>query len=156
MSSKKKYKIPDDYFFRLHHVRPRFKNDVEEVLLYVATSISESCFQKLSANHSCISFNGTFKIIPHSWFADSFKVLKKPCSVKFAEPIKTISLFEYSIEISLAWNPFRVLLGFGWNNYSQLSTGKEIDKPQILDINIKDDIKSISCGSHHNLILTRN
>lgn len=37
-----KYQIPDEYFFRLHHVRPRFKNDVEEVLLYVATSISES------------------------------------------------------------------------------------------------------------------
>lgn len=41
MSKVKKYKIPDEYFFRLHHVRPRFKNDVEEVLLYVATSISE-------------------------------------------------------------------------------------------------------------------
>jgi len=35
------YKIPDRYFFRLHHVRSRFKNDVEEVLLYVATSISD-------------------------------------------------------------------------------------------------------------------
>jgi Restriction endonuclease BpuJI - N terminal/Domain of unknown function (DUF3883) len=42
MNDSKKYKIPDDYFFRLHHVRPRFKNDVEEVLLYVATSISET------------------------------------------------------------------------------------------------------------------
>lgn len=41
MNKIKKYKIPDKYFFRLHHVRPRFKNDVEEVLLYVATSISE-------------------------------------------------------------------------------------------------------------------
>lgn len=41
MSEVKTYKIPDEYFFRLHHVRPRFKNDVEEVLLYVATSISE-------------------------------------------------------------------------------------------------------------------
>lgn len=41
MSEVKKYRIPDEYFFRLHHVRPRFKNDVEEVLLYVATSISE-------------------------------------------------------------------------------------------------------------------
>ena len=41
MSKINTYKIPDDYFFRLHHVRPRFKNDVEEVLLYVATSISE-------------------------------------------------------------------------------------------------------------------
>ncbi|MDQ7002168.1 MAG: DUF3883 domain-containing protein [Ghiorsea sp.] len=35
------YKIPNEHFFRLHHVRPRFKTDVEEVLLYVATSISE-------------------------------------------------------------------------------------------------------------------
>ncbi len=34
------YEIPDKYFFRLHHVRSRFKTDVEEVLLYVATSIS--------------------------------------------------------------------------------------------------------------------
>jgi len=41
MKEVKTYKIPDEYFFRLHHVRPRFKNDVEEVLLYVATSISE-------------------------------------------------------------------------------------------------------------------
>ena len=41
MSEVKTYRIPDEYFFRLHHVRPRFKNDVEEVLLYVATSISE-------------------------------------------------------------------------------------------------------------------
>ncbi len=41
MSEIKTYRIPDEYFFRLHHVRPRFKNDVEEVLLYVATSISE-------------------------------------------------------------------------------------------------------------------
>ena len=41
MSDIIKYKIPDEYFFRLHHVRPRFKSDVEEVLLYVATSISE-------------------------------------------------------------------------------------------------------------------
>lgn len=34
------YKIPDNYFFRLHHVRSRFKTDVEEVLLFVASSIS--------------------------------------------------------------------------------------------------------------------
>lgn len=35
------YQIPDEYFFRLHHVRPRFKSNVEEVLLYVANSISD-------------------------------------------------------------------------------------------------------------------
>lgn len=34
------YQIPEDYFFRLHHIRPRFKSNVEEVLLYVANSIS--------------------------------------------------------------------------------------------------------------------
>lgn len=32
------YKIPNKYYFRLHHVRPRFKDDVENVLLYVANS----------------------------------------------------------------------------------------------------------------------
>ena len=35
------YQIPNEYFFRLHHVRPRFKNNVEEVLLYVATAITD-------------------------------------------------------------------------------------------------------------------
>ena len=27
------YRIPDEYFFRLHHVRPRFKGDIENVLI---------------------------------------------------------------------------------------------------------------------------
>lgn len=35
------YSIPTQYFFRLHHVRPRFKNDVENVLIYVAEKIAE-------------------------------------------------------------------------------------------------------------------
>jgi hypothetical protein len=34
------YKIPDEYNFRIHHVRPRFKNDVENVLFYMAKEIS--------------------------------------------------------------------------------------------------------------------
>jgi hypothetical protein len=42
MTTEGLYKIPDEFFFRLHHVRSRFKNDVEEVLLYVATSISNN------------------------------------------------------------------------------------------------------------------
>jgi len=36
-----KYQIPKNYYFRLHHVRPRFKNDVENVLIYVATELSK-------------------------------------------------------------------------------------------------------------------
>lgn len=36
-----KYQIDDSYYFRIHHVRPRFKNDVENVLVYMATEISK-------------------------------------------------------------------------------------------------------------------
>lgn len=39
------YVVPSKYYFRLHHVRPRFKNNLENVLLYVATRISE-CGEK--------------------------------------------------------------------------------------------------------------
>ena len=34
------YKIPDEYFFRIHQVRPRFKGDIENVLIYMAEEIS--------------------------------------------------------------------------------------------------------------------
>lgn len=34
------YKISEQYFFRLHHVRPRFKGDIENVLIYVAEEIT--------------------------------------------------------------------------------------------------------------------
>ena len=30
------YKVPEEYYFRIHHVRPRFKDDVENVLFYMA------------------------------------------------------------------------------------------------------------------------
>jgi hypothetical protein len=41
MRKKAKYKIPTEFFFPLDHVRSRFKNNDEEVLLYVADSIFE-------------------------------------------------------------------------------------------------------------------
>lgn len=34
------YRIPDEYFFRIHHVRPRFKGDIENVLIYMAEEIT--------------------------------------------------------------------------------------------------------------------
>ena len=34
------YKIPEKCFYRLHHVRPRFKNDVENVLIYISDELS--------------------------------------------------------------------------------------------------------------------
>ena len=36
-----KYKTPSEYKFRIHHVRSRFKNDVESVLLHMATSMAD-------------------------------------------------------------------------------------------------------------------
>ena len=35
------YRVPEEYYLRLHHIRPRFKNDVENVLLYVAQECSK-------------------------------------------------------------------------------------------------------------------
>ena len=34
------YKIPEEYYFRIHHVRPRFKGDIENVLIYVAEELT--------------------------------------------------------------------------------------------------------------------
>ncbi|MCP4985796.1 MAG: DUF3883 domain-containing protein [Colwellia sp.] len=33
------YAVPDEYFIRLHHCRPRFKNQIENILLYVTNEI---------------------------------------------------------------------------------------------------------------------
>ena len=33
------YSIPKEYYFRIHHCRPRFKGNVENVLIYMATEI---------------------------------------------------------------------------------------------------------------------
>lgn len=35
------YKTPVEHYFRLHHVRPRFKGDIENVLLFMATEIAK-------------------------------------------------------------------------------------------------------------------
>ncbi len=35
------YVVPREYFYRLHHVRPRFKNQVENVLIFMATNVSD-------------------------------------------------------------------------------------------------------------------
>ena len=34
------YTIPEEYYFRIHHVRPRFKGDIENVLFYVAGELT--------------------------------------------------------------------------------------------------------------------
>lgn len=34
------YEVPREYYFRIHHVRPRFKGDIENVLIFMAQSIN--------------------------------------------------------------------------------------------------------------------
>lgn len=36
------YVIPNEYYIRIHHCRPRFKGDIENVLIYMATEISKT------------------------------------------------------------------------------------------------------------------
>lgn len=35
------YNVPEEFYIRLHHCRPRFKGDIENVLIYMATEISK-------------------------------------------------------------------------------------------------------------------
>lgn len=51
----KKYIVPEEFYFRLHHVRPRFKNDVENVLLYIANicnNLDEAPIKEYNTNIS--------------------------------------------------------------------------------------------------------
>ena len=35
------YEVSNEYFYRIHHVRPRFKSQVENVLVFMATNVSD-------------------------------------------------------------------------------------------------------------------
>lgn len=56
------YRVPQQYYYRIHHVRPRFKSDVENVLLFMA---EESCkipdgpYREYSA-----AFNAAIRLYP--------------------------------------------------------------------------------------------
>ena len=56
------YKIPQEYFLRIHHCRPRFKSDVENVLLYMAqesVKIPDGSVEAYSA-----AFNDAIRLYP--------------------------------------------------------------------------------------------
>lgn len=60
------YITPQQYFLRLHHIRPRFKDDVENVLFYMANEIykigkKDSDLFKTQLNSSIRLFPGNFR-----------------------------------------------------------------------------------------------
>lgn len=69
------YKTPDEYFFRIHHARPRFKSDVESVLLFVCQRISNLKKQPSSLYDAELfkmiqSYPGNYEKAPktiHNW-----------------------------------------------------------------------------------------
>lgn len=69
------YQIPNKYFFRIHHARPRFKSDVESVLLFVCQRIAnlekkETSLYDAELFRMIQAFPGNFEKAPktiHNW-----------------------------------------------------------------------------------------
>ena len=59
---KKYYRIPDEDYLRIHFVRPRFKGDIENVLLYVA---NECCkIEPTSCREYAAQINNAIRLFP--------------------------------------------------------------------------------------------
>ncbi len=61
------YKIPNEYYFRLHHVRPRFKNDIESVLLFMASEIAH--IDRAPAENFNQELNAAIRLYPGNGIA---------------------------------------------------------------------------------------
>ncbi len=56
------YSIPEKYYQRIHHSRPRFKNNQEEVLIYIATEISK--LKKMPKNEFKQQVDNAIRLFP--------------------------------------------------------------------------------------------
>jgi len=56
------YKVPDSFYFRIHHVRPRFKNNIENVLIFLAEEIEK--IGTASINDFKLKLNNAIRIFP--------------------------------------------------------------------------------------------
>jgi len=54
------YKTPEQFYFRVHHIRPRFKNNVEEVLIFMATELSK--MKQSEKNDFISSFDNSIRL----------------------------------------------------------------------------------------------
>ena len=71
------YRVPNDLYFRIHHVRPRFKNDVENVLVYMATEISKM----LPAEKEVFadSLNNAIRLYPGNGVKEIKRAIHRKC-----------------------------------------------------------------------------
>jgi len=93
MNMKKNYNIPKEYFFRVHHIRPRFKNDVENVLFYMAAEIAKLKPEKHEIFNKIL--NNTIKFYP----GNASKTLKTINNWR-TEISSLFGLIEYEVDIS--------------------------------------------------------
>ena len=56
------YTIPEEYYLRIHHCRSRFKNDVENVLLYMAQESVK--IDECSVSEYKDAFNKSIRLYP--------------------------------------------------------------------------------------------
>lgn len=56
------YSVPKEFYFRIHHVRPRFKGDIENVLIYLAEELAS--IGKLPTDEFVSTFNAAIYRYP--------------------------------------------------------------------------------------------
>ena len=90
-----KYVIPEQYYFRIHHCRSRFKGDVENVLIFMATEIS-----KLSSAYGNIDNDKLNDSIKH--YPGNGEKTKKTIDNWRTEISSLFGLFEYENDKKVA------------------------------------------------------
>jgi hypothetical protein len=59
------YSVPNNYYFRIHHPRPRFKGDIENVLIYMASEIVNIGEKKTAEFNATL--NQAIKLFPGNY-----------------------------------------------------------------------------------------
>ena len=57
-----RYSTPEEYYFRIHHARSRFKGNVESVLLFMANEISK--IPRLPNKEFIVRLNNAIRLFP--------------------------------------------------------------------------------------------
>ena len=82
------YEVPKEYYFRIHHCRSRFKSDVENILIFMATEIS-----KLSEQYGIIDDDKLNDAIRH--YPENGNKTKKTIDNWRTEISSLFGFFEY-------------------------------------------------------------